>query len=352
MRQTPGTRLADDEGMPVLQNPIKAPEFATGAWINSPPLSMSGLRGKVVLVNFWDYTCVSCLLTLPYLSEWWRRYRDYGLVVIGVHAPEFAFARQETHVRRAIEAFGIAYPVLLDNEFITWRRWANRFWPSTYLVGGDGYLHFFHYGAGNYQATERMVQHLLLHLDPTAKLPPVLAPLLPTDQPDVVCYQPTPQIYFGYRRGHLGNRELSHPDQIASYMDPGDHYLDTVYLDGHWRNERQAEILVGSRGSIIVRYRAKEVYLVVEPPPYGTGRIEIIQDQAELSAAFRGSDVQVADDSAYLEIDTPRLYQIVDNPEFGIHELRLEISTPGIAVYSLMFTTECVAESTTQQQAA
>lgn len=335
----------------MLHSPIWAPEFAGGEWVNSPPLTMSGLRGKVILINFWDYTCVSCLRMLPYLVEWWHRYRDYGLIAVGIHTPEFDFGRQEAYVRRAMEDGGIDYPVLLDNEYGNWRRWVNRYWPSTYLVDAEGYLRYFHYGEGYYQATERILQHLLLRMNPTAELPSLVAPLRPTDMPGAICYQTTPQIYFGYRRGQLGNRELPHPGEAESYSDPGEHHLDVAYLEGHWRNEAQAEVLAGRQGSIILRYRAKEVFLVAAPPPYGVGRLEVTQDEAPLPSAARGPDVRLADDVSYLEIDTPRLYQVVNNPEFGIHELRLLPTSPGIAVYSLMFTTVCVAESPSAQAA-
>jgi thiol-disulfide isomerase/thioredoxin len=133
--------------------PVRAPHLAPGTWLNAGPLDLKALRGRVVLVDFWDYTCINCLRTLPYLVEWHRRYREKGLTMIGVHAPEFSFARSADFVRQAIHDYGITYPVVLDNEHRTWYAFANRYWPAKYLIDHKGYLRYKRFGEGHYAET-------------------------------------------------------------------------------------------------------------------------------------------------------------------------------------------------------
>src|SRR3990172_3182304 len=156
---------------------IHAPELTGGYWVNSEPLSMQALRGKVVLIDFWDYPCVNCIRTLPYVAEWHRRYSFHGLLVIGVHAPEFSFAKELDGVKRAIETFGIEYPVVMDNGFAIWQAYANRYWPAKYLVDAEGYIRYLHFGEGGYQETERAIQTLIRELQPDLELPEPLKPV-------------------------------------------------------------------------------------------------------------------------------------------------------------------------------
>jgi len=137
---------------------IHAPELTGGYWVNSEPQPMAQLRGRVVLIDFWDYTCVNCIRTLPYVTEWYRRYSPRGLSVIGVHAPEFAFAKELDGVQKAIEEFGIAYPVVMDNGYAIWQAYANRYWPAKFLIDREGYLRYYHFGEGAYDETEQAIQ--------------------------------------------------------------------------------------------------------------------------------------------------------------------------------------------------
>ena len=198
---------------------VHAPEFGQ-QWLNSPPLSIRALRGRVVLIDFWDYTCVNCIHTLPYVREWNRRYRDRGLTVIGVHAPEFFFARTAENVIQAAKEFQIEYPILLDNEYEVWKAFANRYWPAKYLIDKDGYMRYFHPGEGNYAETECMIQQLLREIDPAVSLPPVMEPVRALDKPEAltVCERPTPELYLGYKRGRIANAEGFTEDRIANYQ--------------------------------------------------------------------------------------------------------------------------------------
>ena len=154
--------------MPQLSETVLAPELDGGQWIQHGPVSLKALRDKaVVLVDFWDYTCVNCIRTLPYVVAWNKRYEQSGLVVVGVHAPEFSFAREGSHVAEAAARFGLEYPIVLDNEYAIWRAYSNRFWPAKYLVDAKGRIRYYHFGEGAYQETEVAIQGLIRELNPT-----------------------------------------------------------------------------------------------------------------------------------------------------------------------------------------
>src|SRR5712692_787341 len=176
--------------MPQINETILAPALEGGEWIQQGPVELAQLRGhRIVLLDFWDYTCVNCIRSLPYVSEWHRRYAATGLVVVGVHAPEFS----------------LDYPIVLDNSYAIWRAYSNRYWPAKYLIDAQGRLRYYHFGEGLYQETEKQIQKMLSELDPTAQFPPPITPIRETDQPGAVCYRVTPELYLGYARGQFGN---------------------------------------------------------------------------------------------------------------------------------------------------
>lgn len=185
--------------MKIDKGTVRAPEIGR-IWFNSPPLTMRQLRGRAVLIDFWDYTCVNCIRTLPYLKEWHERYKDKGLTVIGVHTPEFLFARYETNVERGIEEFGLSYPIVVDSNFELWEAFANRYWPTKYMIDAEGYLRYAHFGEGAYQETEQAIQELLREINPEIALPPLMAPLRESDAQGAVCYRPTAELYLGHKR--------------------------------------------------------------------------------------------------------------------------------------------------------
>src|SRR6185437_11098435 len=185
-------------------------------WINSPPLAPQALRGKVVLVDFWEYTCINCLKTLPYLRAWYQRYHSDGFVIVGVHSPEFAFSGQRDNVAAAVKRLGVTWPVAIDDRMEIWQRYGNQAWPGEYLYDQNGALVEQRYGEGGYPQTEAKIQALLKARDPALKMPPVMA-LLPQDsyaKPGAVCYLQTPEILVGPNRS----------DAIANmprFLDPG-----------------------------------------------------------------------------------------------------------------------------------
>ncbi|MEX0750475.1 MAG: redoxin domain-containing protein [Dehalococcoidia bacterium] len=330
------------------QGPVRAPEFPPDAtWLQGGPLRMADLRGKPVLIDFWDYTCVNCIRTLPYVKEWRRRYREHGLTVIGVHAPEFSFARDGGNVQRAVREHGIDYPVVLDNDYAIWRAWANRYWPAKYLVDGKGYLRYYHFGEGAYGETEEAIQFLLREATLDVLLPGKMEPVRDEDKPGAVCYRVSPELYLGFARGSIGNMANLTPDAPATYRDPGKHVAGHAYLDGDWLLSgeflaRPANASGTSR--LVVPYMAKEVNCVIHPPAYGGQAVfSVLQDGKPLAAEDAAADVQPGATSI-MAIDVPRLYRIVNNREIDLHELTLETMSDGVALYAFTFTSCVVPE--------
>jgi thiol-disulfide isomerase/thioredoxin len=335
--------------------PVHAPEFPRNVtWLQGGPLTMAELRGRPVLIDFWDYTCLNCLRTLPYVKEWHRRYRDLGLMIVGVHAPEFSFAHNAENVRRAVAEQGLAYPIVLDNDYAIWQAYANRYWPAKYLVDREGYLRFYHHGEGGYGEVESAVQSLLREAFPEAVLPPLMEPVRDEDKPGAVCYRVTPELYLGYQRGRIGNTAGISPDQVATYRDIGKHAEGYFFLDGDWLlTAESAARPVGARGEskLHLRYMAKEVNLVMMPPLADRqGRIELLQDGSPLGEEDAGEDVRIEDPStgsgqarrAVVRVDAARMYRLVRNREIDTHELTLVTQSDGLMLYAFTFTS-CVA---------
>src|SRR5438874_7721634 len=161
--------------MKIDQGKVRAPEIGR-IWLNSPPLSLRQLRGKAVLIDFWDYTCVNCIRTLPYLKAWHERYAAKGLVIIGIHTPEFTFAQYESNVERGVREFGLTYPIVIDTNYELWKAFANKYWPAKYLIDKEGYISGAHFGEGAYAETEQIIQELLREIDPSVALPDIMEP--------------------------------------------------------------------------------------------------------------------------------------------------------------------------------
>jgi len=334
------------------QGPVRAPDFPPNVtWLQGGPLKLADLRGRPLLIDFWDYTCVNCLRTLPYVKEWHRRYSSLGLTVVGVHAPEFSFARESGNVARAVRAQDIQYPIVLDNDYAIWQAYANRYWPAKYLVDGEGYLRYYHHGEGAYGATEQAIQALLRESFPQILLPGTMEPVRGEDEPGAVCYRVTPELYLGYQRGALGNAAGISPDRPATYADPGKHTDGYAYLEGDWL--LAGEYLARPAGAnaesrMIIPYMAKEVNLVVHPPSYGgDATFGVSQDGVPLAAEDAGEDVRAgaaAGAASTMTVDTPRMYRIVNNREIGRHELMLTTKSDGVALYAFTFASCLVPE--------
>ena len=335
--------------MNVEKGQVRAPEIGR-PWLNSPPLSLRQLRGRVVLLDFWDYTCVNCLRTLPYVQAWHERYQDKGLAVIGVHTPEFTFAQYEQNVERAVRDLGITYPVVIDSDYELWKAFANRYWPTKYLLDGEAYLRYAHFGEGAYGETEQAIHELLRELRPGVELPAIMEPVRETDRPGAACFQPSPELYLGHRRGRIGNKSGFQEDAVGDYSFSGKPEEGQFYAQGRWASTAEYfESAAEGDNRLLLQYSAAEVNLVLASPRAPSYELLIQQDGRPLTRAQATPDLRFrpAEDGgeeSYILVEQPRMYRLVDNRGFGTHTLELICPQPGLAAFAFTFTT-CVDPS-------
>lgn len=332
---------------------VPAPELAAGLkWLNSPPLSIKQLRGKVVLIDFWEYTCSNCIQTFPYVKQWQQKYADKGLVIIGVHTPEFQFAHEEANVARAAKDKGLTYPIVLDPDYKVWNAYQNNFWPAKYLIDGNGIVRYYHLGEGAYGNTEAKIQQLLREIDPTVELPPISEPVRDSDVPGAVCYPVTPELYMGYQRGgrqrSLGNPGGYQQGKVVTFADPGQWVDGKVYAQGPWKNN--SESLESTRSGdtaqdyIAIRYHALGVNAVLKPELDKPVKVIVYHDGKPVAQADKGDDIKYDDQGrSFLNVDTPRMYHIINNAKYGKRTLRLATAEPGMGLYSFTFLSCTVA---------
>lgn len=322
----------EESDLPVLST--RMPEFGgIEAWLNSDPGAQADLRGKVVLIDFWTYSCINCIRTLPYITSWDEKYRDEGLVVIGVHTPEFAFEKRKRNVEKAIKRNGIEYAVGLDNTFTTWRNYSNRYWPSKYLFDGRGRLRYSHFGEGKYQETEEAIRALLHELGE------VTTDDYSSFESDVQYRRiGSVETYIGYaRQSLLGSPERVARDQVQDYTRVADPVSNKFYLDGSWKIGSEGATLVSGEGQLVYRYTASDVHLVMGAPG-GTVRAEIRLDGAPVTEPFRSSDIVEEDGRTYVYIDEERMYTLIDGPgEYKEHLLEILYQSPGVQIYAFTF---------------
>ena len=269
--------------MRVDKGKVRAPEIGR-VWFNSSPLSFRQLRGRAVLVDFWDYTCVNCIRTLPYVQAWHERYCDKGLTVIGVHTPEFTFAQYESNVERGIREFGLTYPIVIDSDREIWKAFANRYWPTKYLLDKDGYLRWGHFGEGGYAECEQVIQELLREIDPGIALPALMDPLREEDHAGAVCYRPSGELYLGNRRGRIGNEGGFKEDQIADYAFDGVPEENFFYASGRWASTAEYfEAIESGPHSLQLKYEAAAVNLVMASPHTAAAEVVVLLDGKPLT---------------------------------------------------------------------
>lgn len=325
--------------MPPITIPLHAPELAPGRWIRGPEVSIAFARGTVVLVDFWESTCVNCLRTLPYLKAWHERYAGRGLIIVGVHTPEFEFSADPELVAAAVQDEGLPYPVLLDEDRATWQRFANHYWPAKYLIDARGYLRYEHFGEGSYGETERWIQRLLREAGDAAPMPEPLAPLREEDRPGAVCHPATREIHLGFHRGRLlapeGYRpgeEVRHREREEGPAPPG-----MFAARGLWRHE--AEYLESREpgAELDLLCEAAGVNLVLAP----AGELEIESDGRPVAGDERGADVVERNGRTFAVWERPRMVRLVDSARFRRRRLTLRFPE-GIRAYAFSFST-CAA---------
>jgi thiol-disulfide isomerase/thioredoxin len=298
-------RTGDAATFAVSDGKIDPLTLGSGLWINSPPLSLKGLEGKVVLVDFWTYSCVNCIRTLPYLRAWHAAYADAGLVIVGVHSPEFAFEKSETNLRTAIAELDVRWPVVQDNDFGIWNAYSNRYWPAHYLYDRGGKLVSTHFGEGAYEETEMLIRNLLAAPgEVRAELSKdLVAARVGGSVP--IAVERSPETYLGYGRGQrFSSPEDTVLDRSSRYSLPAapleaDHWA----FSGTWTIEGERSISEAS-SSLQFRFKAAKVYLVINPMPGGAAEALVTLDGVPVS----GGDVR----DGLLRLDGDRLYTLLD----------------------------------------
>lgn len=331
----------------------RAPEF-TGIsnWINSQPLAMEELRGKVVLIDFWTYTCVNCIRTFPYLKEWNEKYSDKGLVIVGVHTPEFDFEKVTENVVASARDYKLDWPIAQDNDYGTWSAYSNRFWPAKYLIDDKGVVRYTHFGEGAYVDTEEQIRNLLEEAGAslgdvsisTAEEPTADSRAYSTDQSTRI----TRELYGGFRRNsspqgiyvaHVEYYDAA--SQTLSYVDPGEHQNQFMYLQGPWTNGdenlKHARETQDYSDYIALKFFATSVNAVINPeggPPFD---VQVTIDGRPLTSEEAGADLILEKGRSFFRVDAARLYEVVALPEFGGHELKLSANSPDFAFFAFTF---------------
>ncbi|MBK5376585.1 cytochrome c biogenesis protein DipZ [Pseudomonas sp. TH43] len=306
-------------------------------WLNSPALDAQALKGKVVLVDFWTYSCINCLRTLPYVKAWAEKYRDQGLVVIGVHAPEFAFERDVGNVTKAMKELGINYPVAIDNDYKIWRAFNNEYWPAHYFADAQGRIRYHHFGEGDYAESERVIQQLLRE----AGAKSVADGLINADAkgvqlaPDMNEAQ-SPETYVGYQRAeHFVAQINLEPDKVATYNPPANLALNDWSLGGQWTVGAERATASASASRIVYRFHARDLHLVLGPGADGKPvRFKVLID-GQAPGAAHGVDV-APDGSGH--VTEQRLYQLVRQTD-GVKDrtFSIEFLDPGVSAYAFTF---------------
>jgi thiol-disulfide isomerase/thioredoxin len=320
----------------LIESHLPGFDGATG-WLNSGPLTPTDLRGKVVLVDFWTYTCINWLRTLGYLRAWAERYEDQGLVVVGVHTPEFPFESDVDNVRKAASDMRVEYPIALDSEYAVWRAFGNRYWPAVYVADTQGRIRHHQFGEGRYEECERVIQRLLRESgrDDIGDDLVVVADDGFEAQADWASLE-SPETYLGYEQAERfaspGGAELDEP---RSYVPPDPLRLNHWALSGDWTVERRASVLNAADGGIAIRFHCRDVHLVIASRAKGTSVPFRVLVDGEPPGAAHGLDVDEKGQGTLIE---PRLYQLIRAPE-SITDRTFEITFdgPGVEAYAFTF---------------
>jgi len=336
-----GAAMMSTAGAPGQPLPVEGtlPSLAgaTG-WLNSPPLDAQALRGKVVLVDFWTYSCINCLRAMPYVREWAERYRDHGLVVIGVHAPEFAFERNLANVQRAVKDLKVTYPVAIDNDFAIWRGFNNKYWPAHYFIDAQGRIRAHHFGEGNYAQSEQIIRQLLREAGNT--LPGDDAPVAMTldgvaRQADMDNLK-SPETYLGHARAeNFASPGGQRQDQPADYTVPATLQHNQWALAGRWTVGNEDARLETRGGRVAFRFHARDLHLVLAPGEDGKPVRFRVRIDGQAPGAAAGGDISADGDG---RVDENRLYQLI-RQSGAVQERTFEIEflDPGVRAYAFTF---------------
>lgn len=321
--------LPVEGGLPPLDGAV--------AWINGPALAANDLRGKVVIVNFWTYSCINCLRTLPYLKAWQSRYGRDGLVVVGVHTPEFGFEHDVANVKRAVGDLGVRYPVAIDNDYRVWKAFGNQYWPAFYVADAQGRIRYHHFGEGGYEQAEEVVRQLLAQANsaaPAADRAKVQASgALAAADPDDIG---SGETYLGYREaaGFASNENVQ-PDTVLAYSIPHRLALNTWALSGAWNVGAQAAVSAQAQAQIAYRFHARDLHLVLAPPANGKPVRFRISIDGHAPGAAHGSDTTADGEGV---VTAARLYQLVrQSGPVQDHTFTIQFLDTGVQAFTFTF---------------
>jgi len=307
------TNIHENKLINGLKTPMPAPEIAgISEWINSPPLTISSLKGKVVLIDFWTYSCINCIRTLPYLKDWYTKYQKLGLVIIGVHTPEFEFEKNSENVKHAVADFHIDYPVALDNQYQTWQNFNNHYWPAHYLIDKDGMVVYTHFGEGEYDVTENNIRFLLgLNKSSGSKA-----------NPENFNYNQTPETYLGYARGKSVNLNYPIKDKLASYttaLEPGLHEWS---LEGNWYVYADKVVSGETNAKLHLHFFAKKIFVVMGSNTQNPVKVDILLDGRKVNE---------------IPVTSSKLYPVASFLTAKEGQITLVAKSPGLQVYTFTF---------------
>ena len=339
---TPTPTEESGPGLPLAPTGRQAEDFkGIVQWLNSDPLTLEELQGRVVLVDFWTYSCINCLRTLPFLRDWNGKYASRGLTIVGVHSPEFNFEKDEANVREALTREQVAWPVAMDNDFATWRAYRNRWWPNKFLIDENGTVRYNHIGEGAYEETEHQIRALLTEAGYDVSDIPV-ANVVVGGTPGIAI---TREIFTGRSWAfglYLGNAEELWLGDLTSFTDSGERAAGKFYLQGHWTADQESiqhgRTTEGLEDYVAIEYQAASVNGVMRPGGVESFVVDVTIDDKPVPEAMRGDDTQVDEAGrTFVLVDEIRLYNIIRSAEVGRHELKLASDSKDFVLYTYTF---------------
>ena len=292
------------------------------------------MQDKVILYDIWTYSCINCIRTLPFITSWDEKYSEQGLLIIGIHSPEFEFEKDPQNVRIAIEKYGITYPVVMDNDMKTWKAFENNYWPRKYIADHEGNLRYDHIGEGSYQETEKIIQQLLNERAIAMNIEKVSESKLVSIKEFEHTLFRTPELYFGYKfaqsRNQLGSNEGFQPEKIVNYGEPNHIDLNKFYPIGNWINYEDSMELTESAGAIKISFNAKEVNIVTK----NNAQLKIFLDGVPLTEKYAGSDISFGNK---MDVSNAGMYNIISSETSISHTMEILVEGKGFQVFTFTF---------------
>jgi thiol-disulfide isomerase/thioredoxin len=335
---TPGKVEAEPQ-MDLTAEPSPVVDFSGAAsWLNSPPLTASQLKGKVVVVDFWTYSCINCLRALPYLESWYERYKDSGLVVIGVSTPEFEFEKNPANIQRALKKFSVTFPVAVDSDHRIWNSFHNQYWPAHYFIDAHGVIRHAHFGEGQYDRSEQWIRQLLEERKGAPPLPAMASGVAAEGIQAAAAWQQigSPETYIGSERAdRFASPGGEHPRRSALYEEPHTTQRNAWGLGGRWTVREQFAQLDAAPGRIFFRFHARDLHLVLGPAADGKPVHFRVLIDGQAPSLSHGMDCNDAGEGV---VQDERLYQLVRQPgPIEDHTFEIEFTVPGVRAFSFTF---------------